>query len=158
MNTILVVAENNDTVQVRCELVREVLSAGGSRTVQVLPACSVDGVLDILAKGPIDMLIVEDRMTAITGTGLIRWLDTLLIGTTRILLTSDPLVLAEPWKFAGPDVNEVLPKPLERESLTRALHRWFGQPTAFVATPGASFAHGATWVVSRGDASTRSSA
>ncbi len=139
MNTILVVAENNDTVQARCELVRKVLAEECSRPAKVLSACSVDGVLDILAKGPIDMLIVEDRLTAITGTGLIRWLEKLLIGTTRVLLTSDPIVLAEPWKFAGPDVNEVLPKPLERESLMRALQRWFGRPTTFVATPGAFF-------------------
>ncbi len=141
MKTIVVVAENNDTVQARCELVREVLAEACSRPVQVLPACSVDGVLDILAKGPIDMLIVEDRMPAITGTALIRWLEKLLIGTTKVLLTSDPLVLAEPWKFAGPDVNEVLPKPLERASLARALQRWFGRPATFVATPGAFFAN-----------------
>jgi DNA-binding NarL/FixJ family response regulator len=110
-------------------LVREVLAERCSRPAKVLHACSVDGVLDILAKGPIDMLIVEDRMTAITGTGLIRWLEKLLTGTTKILLTSDPRTLAEPWKFAGPEVNEVLPKPLERESLTRALQRSLGRRT-----------------------------
>lgn len=137
MRTIVVVAENNDTVQARCELVRDVLAEGCLGPARVLPACSVDGVLDILAKGPIEILIVEDRMTVITGTALIRWLDRLLTGTTKILLTSDPLVLAEPWKFADPDVNEVLRTPLDRASLTRVLQRWLGRPAPLAAAPGA---------------------
>lgn len=139
MKTIVIVAENDHTAQTRCELVRAVLTEGGSRPVQVLRACSVDGVLDILAKGPIDILIVEDRLIGITGTGLVRWLEKLLTGTTKVLLTTDPMVLAEPWKFAGPEFNEVLPKPLERESLKRALLRWFGRSGAFVSPPGVFF-------------------
>jgi hypothetical protein len=135
MRTIVVVAENNETVRARCELVRGVLAEGCPGPVRVLPACSVDGVLDILANGPIEILIVEDRMTVITGTALIRWLDKLLAGTTKILLTSDPLVLAEPWKFADPDVNEVLRTPLDRASLTRVLQRWLG-PASLAAAPG----------------------
>lgn len=137
MRTIVVVAENHDTVRARCELVRDVVAEGFSGPVTVLPACSVDGVLDILAKGPIEILIVEDRMTVITGTALIRWLDTLLTGTTKILLTSDPLVLAEPWQFADPDVNEVLRTPLDRASLTRVLQRWLARPPLLASAPGA---------------------
>jgi DNA-binding NtrC family response regulator len=137
MKTIVVVAENRDAAQSRCELVRAALSKVGCRPANVLPACSVDGVLDILAKRPIDVLITEDRLAAITGAGLIRWLEKLLAGTTKVLLTSDPMVLAEPWKFAGPEFNEVLPKPLERELLTRALQRWLGRSATFTATSGA---------------------
>jgi DNA-binding NtrC family response regulator len=137
MKTIVVVAENGHTAEVRCELVRAVLSEVYSHPAQVLPACSVDDVLDILANGPIDVLITEDRLTGITGTGLIRWLDKALIGTTKVLLTCDPRVLAEPWKFAGPEINEVLPKPLERDSLKRTLQRWLGRSATFVATSGA---------------------
>jgi CheY-like chemotaxis protein len=120
-------------------LVRAVLAEGCARPATVLPACSVDGVLDILAKGPIDMLIVEDRMSGITGMGLLRWLEKLLIGTTKILLTNDLRILTEPWKFAGPEVNEVLSKPLERESLKRALQRSLGRPATVAATPGVFF-------------------
>jgi CheY-like chemotaxis protein len=140
MKTIVVVAQDDHTAQVRCLEVRTVLSSGLCCPVQVLPACSVDGVLDILAKGPIDMLIVDDRLTGITGTGLIRWIEKLLIRTTKVLLTSDPRILAEPWKYAGPEINEVLPKPLERDSLKRMLQRWLGRSATFVATSGAFFA------------------
>lgn len=136
MKTIVVVAKDRDTAQSRCELVRAALSTVGFRPANVLHAGSVDGVLDILARGPIDVLITEDRLDAITGAGLVRWLEKLLTGTTRVLLTSDPVVLAEPWKFAGPEFNEVLPKPLERDSLTRALQRWLGRSATFVAASG----------------------
>jgi DNA-binding NtrC family response regulator len=102
-----------------------------------LPACSVDNVLDILAKGPIHVLMTDERLAGMTGTGLIRWLEKLLIGTSTILLTSDPRILAEPWKFGGPEFNEVLSKPLQRDSLKRTLHRWLGRSATFVATSAA---------------------
>jgi len=139
MKTIVVVAENEHTAEVRCELVRAVLSEVYSGPAQVLPACSVDDVLDILANGPIDMLIAEDLVSGVTGPGLIRWLEKVLVRTTKILLTSDPRILAEPWKFAGPEINEVLPKPLERDSLKRTLLRWLGRSATVVATSAAFF-------------------
>lgn len=140
MKTIVVVTENEHTAEVRCELVRAVLSEVYSHPAQVLPACSVDDVLDILAKGPIDVLITEDQLTGITGTGLIRWLEKVLVGTTKILLINDPRILAEPWKFAGPEIDEVLPKPLERDSLKRTLLRWLGRSATVVATSAVFFA------------------
>jgi hypothetical protein len=130
MKTIVVVAENEHAALVRCELVRSVLSEGSSYQAQVWPACWMADVLDILEKGAIDVLIVGDRASGISGLGLVRWLEELLIGTTKILVTSDPVVLAEPWKFAGPEINEVLPEPLQRDALARTLQRWLGWPAA----------------------------
>lgn len=102
MNTIAMVAENEHTALVLCEFVRVVLAEGCS-SAEVSPACSVDDLLDVLAKGPIDVLVTEDRLTGLTGTGLIRWLEKLLARTTTILLTSDPESLRSPGSSLAPN-------------------------------------------------------
>lgn len=134
MMSIVVVAENEQVAQARCELVRSVLFEGCPPPVQVLPACSVDDVLDILVKGRIDVLITDERLRGLTGAGLVRWLERLLTGTTTILLTSDPRILAEPWRFAVPEFNEVLAKPLQRDAVKASLHLWLGLSTTLAAT------------------------
>ncbi len=133
MKTIVVTAEQH-LARALAEFVAAVLSEVHPQPAQVLPACSADDVLDILANTRIDILIVDHHLAGMTGLELVRWLGTGLINTTKILLTHDSRVLADPWRFAGPDINAVLPRPLERTSLRVTLQRWL-EPADRIPAP-----------------------
>lgn len=124
MNTIVVVTQEAHIAQAMGDLITEVAAETGSDVVQVLPACSADDVLTILARGPIEMLIVDHHLAGTTGLDLIRWLGSGLTNTAKILLTDDSRLLADPWTFAGPSVNAVLSRPLGRHALKLTLERW----------------------------------
>lgn len=127
MNTIVIVTVTQEAhiARAMADLVTEVASEVGPGVFRVLPACSADDVLNILAKGPIDMLLVDHHLAGTTGLDLIRWFGTGLVSTTKVLLTDDSRILADPWTFAGPEINAVLPRPLGRGALRLMLERWF---------------------------------
>ena len=125
MTAIVVVTHEAHVAKAMVELVGTVAAEVTSDAPQVLPACSPDDVLNILAHEPIGMLIVDCRLGDMTGIDLIRWLRPGLTATTKILLTDDSRVLADPWTFGGSDINGVLPRPLGRQSLKHALERYF---------------------------------
>jgi CheY-like chemotaxis protein len=135
MKTIVVLTKDEHIVRAMCEFVRTVLPEVCEPPVQVLPACSADDLLDILAKQSIDLLMIDHLLPDMTGLDLIRWLGTALRGTVKILLTNDSRVLADPWNYLGTEVNSVLARPLGREPLKRVLKTWaatlapqFGRP------------------------------
>ena len=134
MKTIVVVTAEPHLAKALAEFVATVLSEMHPHPAQVLPACSVDDVLDILANTRIDILMVDHHLAGMAGLELVRWLGTGLINTTKILLTHDSRLLAEPWRFAGPDINAVLPRPLGRKSLRVALQRWL-EPADRIPAP-----------------------
>lgn len=124
MSTIVIVTPEAHIARAMAELISIVAAEVQREPTHVLPACSADDVLTILAKEPIDMLIVDHHLAGTTGLDLIRWLDKGLVNTTTILLTDDSRILSDPWTFAGPEINAVLPRPLGRHSLKLALERW----------------------------------
>lgn len=128
MKIIVVVTQDKAIAHALTEVVTTALADVYPGPAKVLPASSLDDVLDILSKERIDLLMTEHHLADMSGPGLVRWLDTALVGTVKILLTSDARLLAEPWKFLGPEINDVLPRPLERNALNRALQRWLGNP------------------------------
>lgn len=128
MKTILVVTRDDHIARALVELVRTVVSEVYPGPVKVLLACTPDDVLDIVSREHPDVLLTDHYLAGMTGLELVRWLATALRGSVMILMTSDSRMLADPWKFAGPDVNEVLARPLGRESLKHALTRWLGTP------------------------------
>lgn len=130
MKTIVVVTQNKVIAQAIAECVRAVLSEINADPAIVLPASSIDDVLDILSRRRIEMLLIDQHLGQMSGEGLVRWLGKGLARTVTILLTSDPQVLAEPWKFVGPDINDVLSRPIERTLLKRTLQRWLQGPFA----------------------------
>jgi CheY-like chemotaxis protein len=134
MKTIVVITAEPHLAKALAEFVATVLSEMHPPPAQVLPACSVDDVLDILANTRIDILMVDHHLGGMAGLELVRWLGTGLINTTKILLTHDSRLLAEPWRFAGPDINAVLPKPLGRTSLRVTLQRWL-EPADRIPAP-----------------------
>lgn len=134
MKTIVVVTAEQHLAKALAEFVATVLSEMHPHPAQVLPACSVDDVLDILANTRIDILMVDHHLAGMAGLELVRWLGTGLINTTKILLTHDSRLLAEPWRLAGPDINAVLPKPLGRTSLRVTLQRWL-EPADRIPAP-----------------------
>jgi CheY-like chemotaxis protein len=127
MITIVVVA-GDDHVRALAEFVKTVLSEVSRDQAQVLPAGSADEVLNILGREHIDLLMTDDRLPDMTGLELVRWLRPGLVGAVKILLTNDSRLLADPWKFAGAEINAVLARPLGREPLRLALNRWLGLP------------------------------
>jgi CheY-like chemotaxis protein len=133
MKTIVVVTQNKIIAQAIAECVRTVVLEIDADPAIVLPASSINEVLDILSRRSIDVLLIDQRLGEMSGEGLIRWLGKGLAGTVTILLTSDPQVLAEPWKFVSHDINDVLSRPIERALLKRTLQRWLVGP--FVQGP-----------------------
>lgn len=128
MKIIVVVTQDKLIAQALAEVVKTALAEVYPDPAQVLPTSSLDDVLDILGKERIDMLMIDHHLAEMSGIGLVRWLDKALVGAVKILLTSDSRLLAEPWKFVGPEINDVLPRPLERRTLNRVLQRWLGKP------------------------------
>ena len=124
MSTIVIVTQQAHIAQAMAELISIVAAEVQRDPTHVLPACTADDVLTILAKEPIDILIVDHHLAGTTGLDLIRWLDKGLVNTTTILLTEDSRILSDPWTFAGPEINAVLPRPLGRHALKLALERW----------------------------------
>lgn len=135
MKTILVVTRDDHIARALAELVRSVVSEVYPGPVKVFLACTPDEVLDIVCRERLDVLLTDHNLTGMTGLELVRWLGVTLRGTVMILLTSDSRMLADPWKFAGPDVNEVLARPLGREPLKHALSRWLGILSADTRPP-----------------------
>ncbi len=128
MKTIVVVSRDDHIARALSELVGTVLTELSPEPVSVHAACSPDDVLDTLSRARIDVLITEHHLAGMTGLDLVRWLSPGLGGAVTILLTSDSRMLADPWKFAGPEINHVLARPLGREPLKRALQHWLGSP------------------------------
>ncbi len=128
MKTIVVITQDKRIAQALADFVKTALADMYLDPAKVLPASSLDDVLDILSKERIDMLMTDHHLADMSGVGLVRWLDKALVGVVKILLTSDSRLLAEPWKFVGPEINDVLPRPLERNTLNRGLRRWLGNP------------------------------
>ena len=128
MKTIVVVAGDDHIVRALSEFVKTVLSEVSQDQAQVIPAASADEVLNILGRERIDLLMTDDRLPDMTGLELVRWLRPGLVGAVKILLTNDSRLLADPWKFAGAEINAVLARPLGREPLRLALQRWLGTP------------------------------
>lgn len=124
MITIVIVTQEAHIAKAMAELISTIAGEVQPGATRVLPACTPDDVLNILAKGPIDILIVEHRLNGTTGFELVRWLETGLTNATKILLTDDSRILADPWTFLGRDFNAVLPRPLGRQSLRLTLERW----------------------------------
>ncbi len=128
MKTIVVVAEDGHIARALSEFVRTVLSEVSSDPIEVLHACSADDVLNVLGREHVDLLMTDDHLPDMTGLELVRWLGPTLRGTAKILLTNDSRILADPWKFAGTEINAVLARPLGREPLKLALQRWLELP------------------------------
>jgi DNA-binding response OmpR family regulator len=124
MTTIVIVTQHAHIAQAMAELISTVAAEVQRDLPRVLPACTPDDVLNILAKGPIDILMVEHHLAGTTGFELVRWLEAGLTNTTKILLTDDSRILADPWTFLGREFNAVLPRPLGRQSLRLTLERW----------------------------------
>lgn len=124
MTTIVVVTQEAHIAQAMAEFIGTIADEVQRAPTRVLAACTPDDVLNILAKGPIDILIVEHHLAGTTGFELVRWLEAGLTKSTRILLTDDSRILADPWTFLGSEFNAVLPRPLGRESLRPTLERW----------------------------------
>jgi len=122
--TIVIVTHEAHSAKAMAELIGTVAAEVQTDPPPVVPACTPDDVLTILPKGPIDLLMVEHRLAGTTGFELVRWLAPGLTNTTRILLTDDSRILADPWTFLGRDFNAVLPRPLGRQSLKLTLERW----------------------------------
>lgn len=125
MKTIVVVAENHGLAQARCDLIQAVLRESYDDPVNVLPASSADYVLFLLGLQRIDVLLTDHDLSDMTGLNLIRWLGTGLADTTKILLTSDSRLLAQPEQL-GVEIDMVLGRPIDREALRFTLHRWLG--------------------------------
>jgi len=123
MKTIVIVVEDDGIARALCDLVRAVLAETGSDPLQVLPACSLDDVLHILARQHIAVLMVDHDLAGLTGLDLIRWLGPGLTGTAKILLAKDPGLLADPKPVVEPGIDAVLVRPLGKEPLKRALQR-----------------------------------
>jgi hypothetical protein len=132
MKTIVVITAEPHLAKALAEFVATVLSEMHPPPAQVLPACSVDDVLDILANTRIDILMV-DHLGRMAG------LEVGPVARNRVDQhhedsphpTPDS---AEPWRFAGPDINAVLPKPLGRTSLRVTLQRWL-EPADRIPAP-----------------------
>jgi len=120
----VVVTQEAHIAQAMAELISTVAAEVQPDPTRVLPAGTPDDVLDILAKGPIDILMVEHHLADTTGFELVRWLEAGLTNTTRILLTDDSRLLADPWSFLGREFNAVLPRPLGRQALRLTLECW----------------------------------
>jgi DNA-binding response OmpR family regulator len=124
MTTIVIVTQEAHIAQAMAELISTVAAEIQPDPTRVLPVCSPDDVLNILAKGPIDILFVDHHLADTTGFDLVRWLAAGLTNTTKILLTDDSRILADPWTFLGREFNAVLARPLGRRSLRLTLECW----------------------------------
>lgn len=124
MTTIVIVTREAHIARAMADLIGTIAAEVQCEPTHVLPACTPDDVLNVLAKGSIDILLAEHHLTGTTGFELVRWLEPGLASSTRILLTDDSRILADPWRYLGCEFHAVLPRPLGRQSLRLTLERW----------------------------------
>jgi DNA-binding response OmpR family regulator len=134
VKTIVVVAENHERARTLCDLVKTALRSTDHAPVYVLPAHSIDYVFFLLDLGRIDLLLVDDHQSNMTGLDLVRWLGTALAETTRVLIIG-PERTDGPERFVGTEIDAVLVRPIDRDVLTRTLDQWLGLPTSRTVEP-----------------------